>query len=360
MKKIFVFMIAALVVLPTLAQSVKPIQDSVLVGHHFAANPVVIYEFNGKFVVDFPGEDREDEIYAWMRPDGAFVRIEINGKDVVSVGDDPVYTLPRPTEGDLSRAWLSVTGYDKYGNRVCGGYVSSYYPEPGSVLKVTLYVDYESVVLKVEIPSGISKDETYMTINASSGGYHYDPELGGYDAYYNPTLSDQTYQIWYIGRIIASGSIDSLTQNLSPDDPQGMSLKMNLPAGVEIADLSDEERGHLPYQYVKTTLDGQTTLVTGELENTKVFSVIRNPDVNHSTGVTIDRLIQARITVFAVGPDGGVVVVDSLIMSQRWGMIRFNLYSADYKTLFFAITEVQFENEIFDQTFDVTIGGGKG
>jgi hypothetical protein len=222
-----------------------------------------------------------------------------------------------------------------------------------------VYINSVNLIIDVEIPSGISKDKTYLTIN-DRGGYHYDTSLGGYNSYYNPTIGEQTYKIWFDGTIIASGIIDSMTQELVPDQPEGLSVKLNLPADLEIADFSDLEKLHLPYEYLKTTLTAQTTLVSGELEDTKVFSVIRSTEVNRGVDIEIKRLVQAKITVFAAGPNGEIIMVDSILMSRKWGRIYFNLYSSEYKKLFFAITEVQFENEMFDQTFDVTVGAGKG
>ncbi len=364
MKKVMILVTLVMVVVgitgPALAKSQ---QDAVLVGKHLNSNPVVLYQIRMGIDMLVDGLAQFNEVNAWMEPDGNIIRIEIDGDIILDEDDPPVQSLPRPIKGEIVNAWLGVYGYDKTGNDICDGfdYVSS--PEPGHRFNIDLWVNLQRFLLKPENPNGIPVNDTYLTINGH-GMYQYDWEAGGYWVYLDPTMNDQTYAIWYNSQIVASGIIDvSGNPDIPETEVKDFSLGFNLPSDVEVVDLSQEQY-EITFKGL-TAEKGETTLVSGEIEKAKVFSIIRRQDsVNSYLSAWITRLSQVSVTVFATDDQGQLVRVGETVLlnsegNQPWMQIYFNVNADGHQNFILVFTDPVYKN-LYNKTFEVTFGGGKG
>jgi hypothetical protein len=361
MKKFIVSLVAFCAVLNISAQEIepKPEVDSVLIGHHFA-DKVEVYSFQGEYDVRSDGFTEEYEVRAMMLPTGEFIMVMIDGIEIVSIGDDPVLTLPRPIEGTVEQLWLFVDGLNENRKSTCYGYTSISYPEPGEVINISLYVRNQGMVLTAQIPEGINPADTYMVLNDGSRA-EYSVRDGGYYVYMSTVIPNQSYEIWHNGTVVATGVIDSNFETV-PDQVSGMQFQINIPGNVEVVDMNDHEVTPL-YQGL-TTAGGQTTLIDGKSKEAKVFTIIQD-ERQSGLSVELSGLSSASFTVFARNYSGELLQISETVeISSQWGWTSFDLEVEDYKSVILVVTDVDYE-DYFINSFEARFyryygGGGKG
>jgi hypothetical protein len=354
MKNIFIAFAFIIISLQSFAQE----EDSVLIGSHFAQNMVTTYYVDGEIET----EEDEYDIQFYMRPNGEIYRLEIDGTVIVSEEDDPVYSLPRPDDEEVEYIDLYIEGWNKFGDEVCEGYAFLRNPPPGSV--INFYVEIEDVraVVDLDLPQGIPLEQVYITLNGQDWNeFRYDSYWGGYNIWYSPIEIGQTYEVYYNGRVIMTGTLEELLSGI-PEDPEseGSLVNVELPGGVEVVDYSQSQNYYESVKFIGTTLDGQTSLVSGEMEDAKVFTVYRNlENMRWSVGLSFRGVSSFTLTVFAPDGRGNLVMIDDpTVIEESWyGYSYVSVYTQYYQNLVLVITDVEYA---YGNSFEVTFGGGKG
>lgn len=343
-------LIAGIMLITAVIVNAGPI-DSLLAAREFATDKVVYYECSGEFDVQLDKEtDREDSFEFRYIPKIGITRLSINGIKIVTDQDEPVKSLPWPTEGQVRDVWIFANGINAAGGEAHYGYCHLDNPKPGDSIWITLQIGYRNVFVDYSIPAGVDPSTLSIRINGASTLFEYSQIQGGFSTWFNTAIPESSFEIISNGNVIDFGSLDYKGQILNQNDE--LIVNFDYPAGIERVDLTD----YMQHRLNGLTLDGYTYNEDGEYVPSKLIWVTKRKDQT-SIPIQINGTLEFQLEVWGLEGNGDLTLISAPKMYYpEWYGSYLYLETDHYTDVFIIFRNVTTEG----LTFSVDFGGGKG
>ena len=264
--------------------------------------------------------------------DGMIPRLVIDGVQVIDWDDEPLGGLPVNSLGSATNYWLQLDGWDGWSGRYATrGWFSSKLLLPGDAIVVDLTLAYEEQFVAFDA-DGFDTSRLVLRMNGSE--FSYDPHLGGFLVWYDPT-TNSSYEIIDAGtgQIFARGSIDDGVAESNV-------LNLALPAGVRELFPTGVNFIQWRDQWFSSTIERDGTIFPAQVyvARTHGYSLVleTNSFIRRIEVYSVDGgervLVASKELMSIVGPVQVVIpagydrlVVEVIAYKDNWGM--FNLWA---------------------------------